>query len=55
MEVTATLSPLPGVVDIKTDPAKKIATITVDASKFDSESAIEKLAAADFENSTVVQ
>ena len=55
MEVRDTLSPLPGVVDIKTDPAKKTAVVTVDASKFDSTSALKSLTAAHFENSTVIQ
>ena len=55
MEVRKTLSPLPGVVEIKTDPAKKTAVVTVDASKFDSNSALESLTAAHFENSTVIQ
>ncbi|MDP6467006.1 MAG: cation transporter [Pirellulaceae bacterium] len=55
MEVTDALSPLPGVVEVKTDPNKRTATVTVDALKFDSKSAIEKLAAANFEDSTVVQ
>jgi len=53
MEVQAALSPLPGVVEVKTDPAKKTAVVRVDASKFDSQAAIAKLAAAHFENSTV--
>ena len=55
MEVQDTLSPLPGVVDIKTDPIKKTAVVRVVTAKFDSQAAIEKLAAAHFENSTVAK
>ena len=55
MEVQAALSPLPGVVDVSTDPIKKTAVVRVDASKFDSESAIATLAKAEFENSTVAE
>ena len=54
-EVNETLSPLPGVVEITTDPIKKTAVVRVDASKFDSDAAIEKLAAAHFENATVAK
>lgn len=55
MEVKDTLSPLPGVVEITTDPIKKTAVVRVDSSKFDSKVALEKLAAAHFENSTVAK
>ena len=55
MEVRDTLSPLPGVVDIKTDPVKKTAVVRVDATKFDSKDALAKLAEASFEDSTVAQ
>jgi copper chaperone CopZ len=54
-EVKNTLSPVPGVVEVETDPAKKTAIVTVDASKFDSDSALQSLAAAHFENSTVIE
>jgi copper chaperone CopZ len=49
------LATLPGVVDVKTDPARKTAVVSVDATKFDSATALETLAAAHFENSTVIQ
>ena len=55
MGVKNALSPLPGVVDVKTDPIKKTAVVTVDETKFDSKAALETLAAADFEGSTVAE
>jgi copper chaperone CopZ len=55
MEVKDTLSPLPGVVDVQTDPNNKTAVVRVDAEKFDSDEALAKLAAAHFEDSTVAK
>lgn len=55
MEVKDALSPLPGVVEVKTDPNKKTALIRVDASKFDSQAALDTLAASHFADSTVIK
>jgi len=54
-EVQKALLPLPGVVEVKTDPVTKTAVVTVDASQFNSKSALKSLAAAQFENSTIIQ
>ncbi len=53
MEVKDVLAPVPGVVDVQADPVKKIAVVSVDATKFDSQVALETLAATRFKDSSL--